>query len=146
MFKMKHTMKPTRRLVAAVLALAAGSTQAACYVTVDPLAFGIYQAAQATVLDASFNVLYACDSGTVHPNYNFSAGLSGNVNARTMSNGTDKLQYQLYSDSARTQVLTAGTEFGNRPGRTVTYYGRIAANQDVSPGAYSDSVTLTVTP
>jgi len=146
MFQMKRTMAARLRVLGAVLVLAGGSAQAACSITVDPLAFGTYQAAQATVLDASFNVTYVCDSGGDRPSYSFSAGSSGNVNARSMSNGRDALQYQLYSDAARTQVLTTGSEFANRPGRTYTYYGRIAANQDVSPGAYSDSVTMTVTP
>jgi spore coat protein U-like protein len=145
MFQMKHTVAAKRRILA-VLLLAGGSAQAACSLTVDPLAFGTYQAAQATVLDASFNVTYTCDSGGDRPSYSFSAGRSGNVNARRLSNGSDSLQYQLYTDAARTQVLGIGSEFANRPGRTYTYYGRIAANQDVSPGAYSDSITVTVTP
>lgn len=147
MFQMKHPMAARRRVLCAVLVLAGGSAQAACTLTIQPLAFGTYQAAQATVLDASFNVTYVCDSGGDRPSYSFSAGSSGNLNARSMSNGRDTLQYQLYSDAARTQLLTADSVTGNhKSGRTYTYYGRIAANQDVSPGSYSDSVTVTVTP
>lgn len=145
MFQMTHTGRARRLLAGAVLLLAAASARAACYLTVDPLPFGTYQAAQGTSLDASFNVAYRCDFGNFTANYSFSAGGSGNVNARAMSRGTSRLQYQLYSDAARTQVLTTGSTFLFL-NRTITYYARVAANQDVAPGSYSDTIIVTVTP
>ena len=145
MFQMKQMKAARRCLPGAVLLLAAGWAHGACYVTVGTLAFGAYQAAQATNLDATVNVTYNCDSNGRF-SYAFSAGASGNSNARTMTNGIDTLGYQLYADANRTQVLTGGSDNGGKSGLTVTYYGRIAANQDVTPGAYSDSIILTVTP
>lgn len=144
MFEVKR-MTTRRVLLGSVLLLAAGWAHAVCYLTVGTLAFGAYQAAQPTDLDATVNVTYDCDSNGRF-DYTFSAGASGNSNARTMSNGADTLGYQLFADANRTQVLTSGSTNGGKGGRTITYYGRIAANQDVSPGTYGDSITVTVTP
>jgi spore coat protein U-like protein len=72
-----------------------------------------------------------------------------------MSNGTDSLQYELYSDVA------GGTVWGNSGGALVTWgafgsiasqgagvsrpvYGRIPGGQDVSVGSYTDTITATV--
>lgn len=69
---------------------------------------------------------------------------------RTMSNGTDTLNYELYSDAGRSSVwgstLAAGaayTSAGNAIS-TKTIYGRIPVLQDVPAGAYSGTVTVTL--
>ena len=64
----------------------------------------------------------------------------------------DTLDYNLYADIGATQVWgdgTAGTatrsqKVSKNAPWSVTFYGRIAVNQDVTPGSYSDSLTITI--
>jgi spore coat protein U-like protein len=70
-----------------------------------------------------------------------------------MSNGASNLTYQLYSDAARTMIWgdgTAGTvtvsaHVASNGTQNNTVYGRIPALQGVRPGAYTDTITVTVT-
>ena len=75
--------------------------------------------------------------------------------ARTdnMNNGTDNLAYVLYSDAGRTTawaIAAAADPAGESPAgsnavKTRDVYGKIPALQDVSAGAYTETVTVTVT-
>jgi spore coat protein U-like protein len=80
-------------------------------------------------------------------------GSSNTFNSREMRRGVDVLQYNLYRDASRTVIwgnLSGGTsvyyDYGlaNNRDTTVTVYGRIPAGQDVSAGAYSDTVTIEI--
>jgi spore coat protein U-like protein len=67
-----------------------------------------------------------------------------------MSNGTDVLKYDLYSDSGRTTVWgnTAGTgktHTGTGSSTDLTVYGTLPHGQNKSVGSYSDTVLATVT-
>jgi spore coat protein U-like protein len=61
------------------------------------------------------------------------------------------LNYELFRDSARTLNWgnTIGTDTvagtGNGLAQTLTVYGRILGSQLVAPGAYTDTVTATLT-
>jgi spore coat protein U-like protein len=61
------------------------------------------------------------------------------------------LNYSLHSDAARTVVWgnTAGTDTvagtGNGLAQTLTVYGNIPGGQLSAPGAYTDTVTATLT-
>ena len=82
---------------------------------------------------------------------------SGGFHPRQMrrTSGTDRLNYNLFTTPSMTTVWgdgSAGTSTvlltkvnKNRP-VTTTIYGRIPPAQNVSVGAYSDSVTVTITP
>ena len=67
-----------------------------------------------------------------------------------MANGTFRLQYDLYQDSARSVPWgsTSGTwqSLGAATGdpASVSVFGRVPGAQDVSFGTYSDSVVATV--
>lgn len=87
----------------------------------------------------------------------FTAALSsgsGPVAARTMTliGGTDKLQYNLYTSSTFTTIwgdtagfMVSGTgATGPTSNTPVAIYDRIPAEQDVSAGTYTDSITLTI--
>ncbi len=72
---------------------------------------------------------------------------------RYMLSGASRLRYNLYLDSARTQVWGNGTSrtniYGpfnppNKTNVTVSVYGRIVAQQDAAVGSYSDYVVATV--
>jgi spore coat protein U-like protein len=91
-----------------------------------------------------------------------SAGTSNTFNARQMIKGTDRLDYNLYTNAARTIVWgdgTAGTgtvaaltiqsngrflNHNRSRNFAIPAYGRIPANQDAVPGAYSDTITVTM--
>jgi spore coat protein U-like protein len=92
--------------------------------------------------DGSGSVVFRCSKGTTYNLY-----ISG---TRTMTNGTDNLTFELYSNSGRTTVYpsdlagaTPVTASNNSP-VTSNYYGRISALQDVSVGSYTQTLTLTV--
>ena len=69
---------------------------------------------------------------------------------RKMTNGASSITYGLYRDSAFAQPWSAvagGMASGTGSGTTQTYtvYGRVAPSQSPPPGAYGDSVGITVT-
>jgi spore coat protein U-like protein len=128
-----------------------------CTISATDLDFGSYDplVANKTVsapLDAQTSVAVLCTKGSSP----VTVGLNTGTHAtRFMSNGTDSLQYELYSDVA------GGTVWGNSGGALVTWgafgsiasqgtgvsrtvYGRIPGGQDVSVGSYTDTITATV--
>jgi spore coat protein U-like protein len=70
---------------------------------------------------------------------------------RKMSKASETITYGLYQNSARTQPWgsTTGTNTvggtGTGSNQALTVYGRVAAQATPSPGAYTDSVIVTVT-
>ena len=84
---------------------------------------------------------------------------SGSYATRTMKNGTNNLEYNLYTTNALTTVWGDGTaSTGTRGGtgtglsaardQTLTVFGSLpnsTANQDAPAGAYTDTITATVT-
>jgi spore coat protein U-like protein len=69
-----------------------------------------------------------------------------------MTDGSSNyLTYELYSDAGRTTVWTdsggglyAPGAAASKTARNFTVYGRVASNQDVAAGSYSDTVVATV--
>ena len=66
-----------------------------------------------------------------------------------MTNAANTLSYVITQDAGRVTNwgLATGTVAGtgNGSAQTLVVYGRIAAGQYVTPGAYSDTITATVT-
>ena len=125
------------------------SVAAVCNVQSATLAFGAYDPAAAN-LDATTTVDLTCTPGTTY-DVGLDGGGSGNVAARQMANGGATLNYSMYQDASRTTNWgdTVGTDTvsGTGGGGVVshTVYGRIPTGQFVAPGAYSDTLTITVT-
>jgi hypothetical protein len=79
-------------------------------------------------------------------------GSSASFNPRTLQNGTEILNYNLYLDSARTSIWGDGTggtiDFTDTAAvlfsKTATIYGRVPAGQDAGTGNYSDSLVATI--
>jgi len=76
-------------------------------------------------------------------------GTTADINDRKMDNGLgDTIDYQLYTDAANTTVWGDGTVgstvSGVGPTQTLTVYGATSSGPEAA-GAYSDSVTVTVT-
>lgn len=129
--------------------LVTATVVAACNVSTTPVAFGAYNPTAGTHLDGTGTVSVTCTNGTSYT-VALDGGAQADVTTRAMSAGAHGLNYQLYSDSARTSVwgltgagLVAGTGTGSPIDHTV--YGRIPSEQNVPPGSYSDTVNVTVT-
>jgi spore coat protein U-like protein len=143
-------------LVAAVL-LSPGVAQAInCQVTVTPLVFGLYMPGQSSPLDAVAEISVRCVAQPGNYAVTIGPGLSGDQLLRTLLAGPgNALNYNLYRDAGRTQVWGSGvpptftvTGARLRVGRptitTHSLYGRIFSNQFPNPGAYTDSLLVTV--
>ena len=116
--------------------------------TVTNVAFGIYDPISVAPLDSVGSVSFTCPR-SLSVTITVSSGTSGSFAPRSMAGpGTDRLQYNLYLDAAHTTVFGDGTNGTSTlsPANGVTsvsIYGRVFANQDVSAGAYTDTVVVT---
>jgi spore coat protein U-like protein len=127
-----------------------------CSVSATALSFGNYTPAAGTITGAStVNVLCTKTTPfTVALNGGTTAG--GAVAQRLMTNGTDTLQYNLYTannyqtvwgDATGSSVTQAGAGLGLGTAVPFTVYGQLpdnATNQTASPGAYTDTITVSV--
>lgn len=110
--------------------------------SVTNLDFGAYDPTNTTADDdGAGSVSFKCTKGTAYNTY-----VAG---SRTMTNGTDTLNFQLYQESGRTTAypsVTPGVTGTAANNNTITsnLYGRIAALQNVGTGIYNGSVTFTV--
>ena len=125
-----------------------------CRLIVPPLSFGNYDplavnAAQPA--DASAVVSVTCTRNTSAA-LSFDAGLhraSGGVRAMK-GPGPETLQYQIYRDSAHSQVWGNGGDAlqllskGIAQPQEFTVFGRIPPQQEIEPGAYNDVLTAAV--
>ena len=121
----------------------AEAANANCAMNTSGVNFGPYAVpVQRNDVLSSGTVTLACDVNSVGLGYKMK--LTSNT---YMTNGRDQLFYSLYSDSGRTNLWTSNFEAqGVTSANTVvTIYGKIPANQStISPGAYSDTVTVHV--
>lgn len=117
-----------------------------------PLAFGNYDPAVGTALNATSTVAVTCTPGTVASvtmDAGQNAGSATAFGGRALKFGTSTLPYQIYKDGARTQVWGDGTNGGSQAMTltgigTLTAYAQIPAGASVAAGAYSDTVNVTV--
>jgi spore coat protein U-like protein len=159
---MRSTLKFYVGLIASSLALSMGLADAAtvtstlavsatvntvCVVnSVGAMAFGAYTGIAVT---SSATLNYTC-SNALPVQISFDKGVNGaSTAARLMKNAASTLSYQLYSDSARTTVWDDTTNkvpvTGTGASATQTIYGQIPAGQYPTAGAYTDTVTITLT-
>jgi spore coat protein U-like protein len=126
----------------------------ACNVTATTLNFGAYDPTSATPLDAASAISVYCTWGTP-----FTVALNvgtggGTFSARTMTNGGNSLNYNIYLDAARTQVwgdgsgstvTASGTGSGLLTANLLNVYGMVPIAQDKATGTYASTITVTVT-
>jgi len=129
-----------------------------CLVSATALAFGTYTQGAGNVNQSS-TVNVNCSLGTgFNVGLNAGATPAATVTTRKMLNGANQLAYTLFSDTGRTVNWgnTVGTDTQARTGAgfgpanvvALTVYGQVpdnTANQGVPAGAYTDTVTVTVT-
>ena len=148
---------------AAAIALALGlllesaSASAACTVSSTGVAFGAYNPQSGTPDDSTGTVQADCHPNDHDIQVDIGAGLSGSFATRSMSSGAAMLNYNLYTNVARTiiwgdgtggssnQTLTGGSVSGGTRRFTGTVYGRIPAAQNVPAGTYGDTLIVTLT-
>ena len=123
-----------------------------CVITANDLDFGDYSAVAALPNDATATIQVNCSLGAVFDVALDAGSNGGDYTGRLMTNGTDDLTYNLYVDPLRLTVWgddtgatddVTGVSFGLPINYTV--YGRVAAGQNISTGAYTDTVTATIT-
>lgn len=125
-----------------------------CTISSNPLAFGNYNGISGASVDVAATMTPTCTTGTAY-SISLDAGIATGANAssRMLSGpGGSRLVYGIYTDAARTTawgdgsfgtVLQSGV--GNGAVATLQMYGRIPFGQNSLPGAYSDTITVTVT-
>jgi spore coat protein U-like protein len=133
------------------LAVGAAVT-AKCTISTSAIAFDPYDPIgthAATPLDGDGSVTITCTKNKT-ATISLGAGLNADGTTRNMSDGTNDLVYELYSDAGRLTVWNDGGGVFN-PGaapskapRSFPVYGRVPANQDVPAGDYEDTVVATV--
>jgi spore coat protein U-like protein len=124
------------------------TVQATCLISATNLNFGTYAGIQT---DATSTVTVTCTNTTPY-NVGLNAGLAtgATVTTRKMTGpAAALLAYSLSQTNDRTTNWgnTAGTDtgVGNGTAQALTVFGRVAAAQFVAPGAYTDTITATIT-
>jgi spore coat protein U-like protein len=153
-----------RAVVFALPALLAAAPCAAlflgtCSVAATAVGFGTYDPLAATALSSTGTVTVTCTGTallTVPVTVSLNAGIWGNFSARSAASGASRINYNLYSDAAQTQVWGDGSSGTSTVNLSVfilvigtgssaaTVYGLVPNGQDVAPGTYSDTITATV--
>ena len=131
----------------------AGRVDAAnCTISTTPISFGSYSVFWVAPTDSAGAITYRCN-GNANVMITITEGQSGTFSPRTLVKGGEQLPYNLYLDAARSIVWGDGSPgtliytriaVPNNTNVTVPVYGRIPATQDVTAGAYSDSVSVTI--
>jgi len=124
-----------------------------CSVAAPNLAFTDYDAS--ADVDGATDLKVNCSKGTPY-SIKLGAG-NGTIAQRLLKSGLNQLEYNLYTDGARSSIWgeTVGTDTDGGTGNgmsaskavTHTVYGRIVnsvANQDAPAGSYADAVLVTV--
>lgn len=116
-----------------------------CTISANDLDFGS-QASLAALVDADSIITVNCSVGTA-----FAVSLDQGANGtRLMSDGSDTVDYDLYTSALR--VLAWGTNvgvdtvggIGDGTDQDLTVYGRVPAQATPVPAPYVDTITATV--
>ncbi len=122
-----------------------------CTLSSTGISFGMFTGSQVAI-SGTIN-MHCTGSGTSNFNVKLSTG-SGSFAARVMKNGTNTLSYNLYMDSAHSQILGDGTgstvffsgKITASPSDfTLTMFGLIPAQALPVSGSYMDTVVATLT-
>jgi len=106
----------------------------------------------ATNQDSTSTIAVQCTNSTPYDiGLNEGTGSGATVVTRKMTSGSNTINYSLYLDSARTSVWgnTIGTNTqhatGNGAAQNYNVFGRVPVQPMPAPGAYNDTITVTVT-
>lgn len=141
--------------------VAAAAGAISCTVSANDIVFGVYNPLVTTGNSSTSTLSLICSGGSgsagVTISVTLNPGVHGTYAARKMASGSNVLNYNIYWNTAHSQIAGDGTggsssgtvgAFGspiNGSGTaTNTLYGLIPALQDVAPGGYTDVITITV--
>jgi spore coat protein U-like protein len=149
-------MHPARLAALALLLALAGAgdvmAKSQCMLkTVTGVSFGTYDVFATSPNAATGTIEILCTPGIGTWTLTLSSGNSPSFPGRYMLQGMEPLNHNLYTDAGATLIWgdgTGGTTYvtGSGSGHfTFTVYGLLPAGQDVSPGTYTDTITITLT-
>ncbi len=120
--------------------------------SISGLNFGAYSSFDAAPTDATGQFIFTCTNVQGPVTIRLSTGAANSFTPRQMTLGTARLNYNLYIDTARTQIWGDGT--GGSSLRTLTpvnngptaldIFGRIPPRQFIPAGNYADIITITI--
>ncbi len=125
----------------------------ACTISAGNLAFGDYVPTSVLATSGSATLQVTCTLGALasialDQGAQPASGSTAVAPLRQMANGSERLAYSLYQDLTQLVPWGGGLAAQGYVGlglqTNVTVYGRIAANQVVSAGNFSDVVTATI--
>ena len=134
-------------------------TLSQCRINITSISFGGYDVLSPRPQDTAGTITVDCDEKVPKVTITLGASAtSGTFISRKLrqSGGNDLLNYNIFTDAARTTVFgnesggTTRIDLQRPPGKpapwrqNVTVYGRIQPGEDVSAGSYSDMLTATV--
>jgi spore coat protein U-like protein len=134
---------------------------ASCSISATPVAFGAYDPTSPTASTPTGSISASCQliSGVsllVAYTITLSTGSSGSYLARTMTGTATPMSYNLYFNSAMTQVWGDGVSGGSVSEsdgyllglgtvvKSYTVYAKLPAQQRVAAGGYADSITVSI--
>lgn len=122
-----------------------------CSVSATDQSFGNYDSLAVLPTDATSTVTVQCTLLTTYQiGLDAGTGSGATVAARKMAQGADTLSYSLYSDPTRLLVwgntVGSDTVSGVGTGLAIPHvvYGRIPQGQNVPPGTYVDTISVTL--
>jgi spore coat protein U-like protein len=149
-----RVVRPALLAVVVLGGIGAVSVEAACTITVSSgVSFGTYNIFSGTPLDSTGQLSWRCSFFTFPTvRITLTKGGSTTYNPRRMRSGSESLNYNLFTTSARTVVWGDETEgtaayYRQYPGWgqiTVSVFGRVPASQDAAVGTYTDTVTVVI--
>ena len=158
------TWRIDRLLLAGVLlgAGAAWGQVTSCTAASLSMSLGVYEGNQPTPGDSSANFTVSCARTGGPGNHTVFVTLGPSVHSGAVATrrlrlvgGSDTVTYNIYRDAGRNLVwgntpatgmaLTQDIKNNTTLPFVFTFFGRIDAMQDVRPGTYTDTLTITVT-
>lgn len=131
-----------------------------CTVSSTGVSFGTYVYTTPSPTNSTGSIQVSCSllgivSLLVGYNILLSSGNSGSHSTRQLQNGTNSLQYNLYTNAGRTIIWGDGNSGSSKISdgyllglgtivRNYNIYGSILSSQNVPKGNYTDFITVTV--
>lgn len=151
----KHEKSEVGGLILVAMFVITPGVEARCNWVTDPtnVNFGSYYVYSGTPLDANTTFTLRCQRND-RARVRLTRGTNSlSYTPRTMAGTAGTVAYNLFLDPAATTTIwgdgTSPTSFFDETDRDrnfdVTIYGRIVAGLDVAAGAYSDTITATLT-
>lgn len=121
--------------------------------SVSGLAFGLYDPADGPLATTGTITIFCTGTGTGSIMVELDTGSAPSFTPRTLVDGDQTLQYNVFLDAAHQALWGDGTSGTSRVGPVapaldtpfdLTMFGLIAGGQRVRPGEYRDTLTVTL--